>query len=296
MTNPRTSLTTARLQGLAFVAAGVAGIVGARLLIGRPADVGVAIGWWLIWLLRERVQCRQWASPARRDRGIVFFAEAARWLCVRWSFVRVARGLAAGGVDGSIELFRWSSGWRGFLAIPALMSHAVMRRRGRRLAEKIVRYQERHPDRPVDLVGYSSGAYVVLVALESLPADATVRTVVLLAPTVWPQYDLTAALRHVSGRLIALHSRGDWLINGLGPLAFGTADRWHRPAAGMVGFRRRPADDVANRFVSVRHTWRFVRSGYFGDHFTVAGSGIARDHLAAWLTGDGVPKADGRPG
>ena len=295
MTNPRMSLTAARLQGLAFVAAGVAGIVGARLLIGRPAAVGVAIGWWLIWLLRERVQCRQWASSTRRDRGIVFFAEAARWLCVRWSFVRVARGLAAGGVDGSIELFRWSSGWRGFLAIPALMSHAVMRRRGGRLAEKIVRYQERHPDRPVDLVGYSSGAYVVLVALESLPDDVTVRTVVLLAPTVWPQYDLTAALRHVNGRLIAVHSRGDWLINGLGPLVFGTADRRHRPAAGMVGFRRRPADDVADRFVSVQHTWRFARSGYFGDHFTVAGSGMARDHLAAWLTGDGVPETNDRP-
>ncbi len=295
MTNRRTSLMGARLQGFAFVAVGVAGIVAARWLVGRPAAIGVAIGWWLIWLLRERVQCRQWTSRTRRERGIVFFAEAARWLCVRWSFVRVARGLAAGGVDGSIELFRWSSGWRGFLAIPALMSHALMRRRGRRLAEKIVRYQERHRDRPVDLVGYSSGAYVVLVALESLPDDVTVRTVGLLAPTVWPQYDLTAALRHVSGRLIAVHSRGDWLINGLGPLLFGTADRWHRPAAGMVGFRRRPDDDVADRFVSVRHTWRFVRSGYLGDHFTVASSGMARDRLAGWLTGDRIPEANERP-
>ena len=109
----------------------------------------------------------------------------------------------------------------------------------------------------------------------------------LLAATVWPGYDLTAALRHVSGRLIYIHSRGDWLINGLGPLLFGTADRKHTPAAGTVGFRHRPADDVADRLFRVAYNRRFARSGYLGDHFTVASSGLARDHVAAWLTGNG---------
>ncbi len=262
-------------------------MIAAGWRIGWYAGLAVAIGWWVLWLARERIQCRQWASAERRDRGIIFFAEAARWLCVRWSFVRVARGLAAGGVHASIELFRWSTGWRGFLAIPALMSHALMQRRGQRLAEKIVRYQQRYPDRPVDLIGYSCGAYVVLVALKSLPPDVTVRTAVLLAATVSPDYDLTVALRHISGRLVYVHSRGDWLINGLGPLLFGTADRKHALAAGTVGFRRRPADDVTDRLIRVAYNRRFARSGYLGDHFTVASSGLARDHLAAWLAGSG---------
>ncbi len=293
MTSQRGSLLGARVRGALLLAIGVGGVIVAGRLVGAWAAAAAAVACWLVWLARERVQCRQWSSASRRERGVVFFAEAARWLCVRWSFVRVARGLAAGGVDGSIELFRWSTGWRGFLAIPALMSEGIMRRRGRRLVEKIVRYQQRNPDRPVDLVGYSCGAYVVLVALESLPDGVTVRTAVLLAGTVSPGYDLTPALRHVGGRLIAVTSPRDWLINGLGPLLFGTADRKHTPAAGMVGFRRPPADDVAARFVAVPHRWRFVRCGYLGDHFTVAGSGMARDYVAPWLTDGATLEDDG---
>ena len=273
---------------MSVMVAGLAAVwIGGRF-VGWVGALGAAIVWWLIWLARERVQARQWASAERRERGIVFFAEAARWLCIRWSFARVARGLDAGRIDGSIELFRWSAGWRGFLAVPALMSQRLMQRRGRRLAEKIVRYQQHYPGRPVDLIGYSSGAYVVLVALESLPAGASVRTAVLLGPTVNPDYDLTAALRHVADRLIYVHSRGDWLINGVGPLLFGTADRRHVLAAGTVGFRRSPADNVADRLIGVPHRWRFAASGYLGDHFTVAGSGFARDYVAPWLLGRNV--------
>lgn len=286
MKNPGQSLAVPRVQGvlMALLGAGMVFVAGRGM--GWPGAWAAGIGWWLIWLARERVQSRQWSSPQRRERGIVLFAEAARWLCVRWSFVRVARGLSAGGVTGSIELFKWCGGWRGFLAIPALMSCGLMQRRGRRLAEKIVRYQALYPGRPVDLIGYSSGAYVVLVALESLPLSAKVRTAVLLAPTVRPDYDLTPALKHVAGRLYCLHSRGDWLINGLGPLLFGTADRRHTPGAGMVGFRRRPDADVADRLDAVPYSRRFIRSGYLGDHFTVASAGMARDYLARWLAGD----------
>jgi hypothetical protein len=283
MGRPQPSLFLPRISGLARVAVGVVAIIAAGRFVCGWAGFAAAIIWWLAWVARDRRLANRWASPARREHGIVLVAEAARWLCIRWGFARIARGLAAGGTTGSIELFRWSTGWRGFLAIPSLLSHAHMRGRGRRLAEKIVGYQQHCPGRPVDLIGYSCGAYVVLAALESLPADATVRTVILLAPTVWPEYDLTAALQHVSNRLIYVHSRGDWLINGLGPLLLGTADRRHSIAAGTVGFRCQPDAGVAERLISVPYTYRFLRSGYAGDHFTVASSGFARDDLASWL-------------
>lgn len=275
----------ARVTGLLIFVLGVSGVTLFWVLLDWPGGLGAAVVWWLAWLAREREQCRQWSSSERREKGILFFAEAARWLYIRWSFARVARGLRAGGYDGSIELFEWCGDWRGFLAIPALMSHRQMQRRGKRLAEKIVRYRELYPDRPVDLLGYSCGAYVVLVALEALPEGVSVRTVLLLGPTVRPDYDLTPALRRVEGRMIALTSSGDWFVNGLGPLLFGSADRKHTPAAGMVGFRNAPHPDVADRFIEVRYQRRFALSGYFGDHFTVAGGGMARDYLVDWLNG-----------
>jgi hypothetical protein len=277
------SLLSARVTGLAILAAGAAGVILAGFHGGRLGATTALVGFWLVWMIRDRRQARRWASPARRDNGVVFFAEAARWLCIRWGFARVARGLDAGGLKASIELFRWSPGWRGFLAIPALMSHGMMRTRARRLAEKIARYQRQYPDRPVDLIGYSSGAYVVIAALESLAPGVKVRTVILLAPTVRPGYDLAPALGHVGRHLACVHSRGDWLINGIGPLLFGTADRHHGLAAGTVGFRPVEPAGLGHRLVDVPHTWAFCRSGYFGDHFTVAGSGFARDHVAGWL-------------
>lgn len=276
---------------MVILALGIAGVVLFGIWLGSLGALGAALVWWLAWLARERVQCRQWSSTSVRESGVVFFAEAARWLFIRWSFVRVARGLRAGGYTAAIELFPWCGDWRGFLAIPALMSHERMRRRGRRLAEKIVQYQEAYPGRPVDLIGYSCGAYVVLVALESLPEHAAVRTVILLGPTVQPDYDLTPALRHIGGRMIALTSRGDWLINGIGPLLFGTADRKHTPAAGMVGFRANLEPDVFDRFLDVHYRLRFLRSGYVGDHFSVACAGMARDYLCDWLEGRNLPDA-----
>ncbi len=285
----KASLLVPRIRGLLIFAWGAGSVVFFGGGLGWPGALGAALIWWLAWLEMERLQCARWSSRGRRDAGVLFFAEAARWLCIRWSYVRLARGLRAGGYEGRVELFQWCGNWRGLLAIPALMSHRQMRRRGKRLAEKIVRYHEQYPGRPIDLIGYSCGAYVVLVALEALPETVSVRTVLLLGPTVRPDYDLTAALRRVDGRMIALTSSGDWFVNGLGPLLFGTADRRHTPAAGMVGFRMSPHPEVADRFVDLRYRRSFARSGYLGDHFTVACGGLARDHLADWLEGRKVP-------
>lgn len=287
-------LNWCRLVGVLWVCAGVAMVgVGSHWAGGAGAAVACVL-WWLGWFLRDRRQSGMWASADRREEGVVFFAEAARWLCIRWGFARVARGLDAGGVRGSIELFRWSRGWRGFLAIPSLWSGAHMRARGQRLAEKIARYRQQYPERPVHVIGYSCGAYVVVSALECLPKGVSVSKAILLAPTISPGYDLSTALGHVGERMICFHSYGDWVINGIGPLLFGTADRRHCLSAGMVGFRP-AAGGGSDRMLDVRHGMRFLRWGYLGDHFTVAGSGLAKGYLAGEIAASGAIRPAGEP-
>lgn len=149
----------------------------------------------------------------------------------------IARGLAEGGVASSIEVFDWTTG-----NILLFLYHLRGRRRhGReaeRLVERIVAYRQSHPGRPVDLVGHSGGAAMVVLALEQLPPEHSVRCALLLQSAMSPDYDLTAALERTERGIWNFRSVFDMLFLGAGTWLAGTLDGRHHAAAGMVGFRQ----------------------------------------------------------
>ena len=91
--------------------------------------------------------------------------------------------------------------------------------------------------KPVSLVGKSGGAWIVVRALEGLPAGS-VESVVLLAAAVSPGHDLSRALRAVAREMVVFWSPLDLIVLGAGTWLFGTADRVRTRGAGLVGFRR----------------------------------------------------------
>jgi hypothetical protein len=140
------------------------------------------------------------------------------------------------------------------------------------IADTIRRYRDSHPALPVFLVAKSGGSGVAVMALEWLDADAVER-VVLLAPALSPDYDLTAALRAVRHEIVAFWSPFDLLVLGAGTRLFGTIDRVKTVGAGLVGFRApaRLAGDAAGggqyrKLRQVRWHPRMAASGYFGGH------------------------------
>jgi len=204
--------------------------------------------------------------------GLVIFVESIRWLGVRWGIRSVSAGLRRAGFlakDGEFLYWRWHATWRGWLVLPVIMDAGLLEAQARRLAAFVVEQSRVRPGRPISLIGYSCGGYVTVRALELLPPEVSVRSVVLLAAACDPRRDLRDACSRVQGRVVNVSSWLDWLILGVGTLLFGTGDRRHAVSAGLCGFRasHRPSNLVERR-------WRpaMLRHGHFGGHFSASSS------------------------
>jgi len=282
-----TPLTRRRLTAALLLAASLLPVAWAVFV-----DHGKMVRWWggatllgiwaVVWALDRRAVARgQGGDPAQ---GLTLFVEPVAWLAIKWGFRRFLVAAGMSGRVGRLELFGWSRGWRGFLVLPDLVSLDRNLRHARRLAERLERHASEHPGSPIRLVTYSSGGFIALEALRCLPPHVGVERLVMLAPTVSPGYDLAPALDRCR-EAVCVCSKGDFLINGLGALVFGTNDRRHTLSAGMVGFDGSSGDGGAVRHVR----WRpgDVRRLWFGGHFTVSSVPLMADLLREdrWTAG-----------
>ncbi len=209
------------------------------------------------------------------DNGIVIFVESLRWLGVPWGMRTVAKGLNQAGFDGEFLYWQWHSSLRGWLVLPVIMDSRMMEAEARRLGEFVTDCRRKHPNRPIRLIGYSAGGYVMIRALEMLGDDIQVNSSAIIAGAFSPKHDLSAAASRINGKLTVCWSPGDWILLGLGMLIFGSADRQHRPAIGMVGPRTQsPA------IQTICWNPRMLRLGHMGGHFSAGCAGFVRRHLA----------------
>jgi hypothetical protein len=200
------------------------------------------------------------------------------------------RGLRTGGYEGKIEIFDWTGPLE---PVAALWAHRRQRQQAQHIADRIRNLQAAAPNAPIILVGHSAGAGPVVLALEDLPPGAQVDGVVLLAPALSRTYDLTAALRHVHGRVDVFYSDRDALVLGVGTFLFGTVDGVHAEAAGDAGFIR-PARAAGEQYAKL-HTHPFSRArhslGDDGGHF-----GCLHSNVAAALVAPLLPRSQMPPG
>jgi pimeloyl-ACP methyl ester carboxylesterase len=201
-------------------------------------------------------------------------------------------GLVAGGVASDATIIDWTGPDRG---VPALRNVARHEAQSRLLADRIVALHNKDPRTPITLVGHSGGTGVAVNALERLPEGVHVRTLVLLASALSPEYDLSAALRHVDGHAYSLHSRFDDWVLGHGTKAFGTYDRVYTEAAGKVGFTAPPTADPAAyaKLTQFPYDPAWTRHGNGGDHVGPTNRRFARDVLAELI--QGRPPSTTRP-
>lgn len=194
-------------------------------------------------------------------------------------------GLRDGGIRADAEIFDWTGhgGW-----IEGLQSYEHNRNQAQQLADRITNRVRAEPGQPVYLTAESGGTGVAVWALERLPEDVKVSSLVLIAPALSPRYDLTGALRHVAGHAYAITSPNDTLVLGLGTTLFGTTDGVHTPAAGRLGFRQpSSADPVQYRkLVPMPYQLDWVAYGHLGGHSGGLAPAFARDVLAPKLQDD----------
>ena len=203
------------------------------------------------------------------DRGRIYFVGGAGSVGNVVGTIDVPRGLRQAGYRGSIEVFGWQSVVGGTLR--DLMDRPRNEGEARRLAKRIQDYLDQHPGRRVDIIALSAGTGITAWALESLPPDYRVGTVVFLGSALSRTYDLSPALCRIDGHLYAFYSDRDPLLK-FGLALTGSVDREFAGAAGLYGFAPPPeADESARRTYREKLRTRPYRSdyanhGYFGLH------------------------------
>jgi pimeloyl-ACP methyl ester carboxylesterase len=160
----------------------------------------------------------------------------------RWCDTRMILGLRDGGVRANVLIYDWTENDPGLDALEAAGRNDV---EAGNIANLIVVHARIDPASPIFLTGHSGGCALAVWALEKLPADVKVQTVVLLAPALSPQYDLSRALSHVRGKMVSFNSIYDSLVLYTGTRMFGTMDGLLSEAAGFSGFVRPPDGDAS---------------------------------------------------
>jgi pimeloyl-ACP methyl ester carboxylesterase len=195
----------------------------------------------------------------------------------------IVKGLVDANVPSTIELYDWTEG--PLLLVYNLRATAHNRIEATKIAGKIVAYQDRFPGRPVNVIGYSGGAGVAVLALESLPRGRIVTNVVLLAPPLAADYDLRGALGHTAHGIHSFHSPADAPILMVLTTAFGTMEGRHTLAAGAVGFSvpqnvtENQRDQYTARVSQQAYSLDMLASGHPGGHF----GWTSRAFVAKWI-------------
>jgi len=150
----------------------------------------------------------------------------------------------------------------------------------RKLADALIRHRARFPKGRIDLIAHSAGCGVGLGALAKVPEELQIRQVVLLAPSVSPQYELSDALRRCKSMNVFTSTRDttflDWRTRH-----FGTYDRIKTKAAGHAGFDITTLPyQLAGRLKQHPFDESHIHLGNNGGHFGAASRRFVASHVA----------------
>ncbi|MEA3366494.1 MAG: alpha/beta hydrolase [Planctomycetota bacterium] len=235
---------------------------------------------------------KAYVTEERLDHGLVVSLDGVGGY--NWGPRWLRKGLDEAGVEAALVIYDWSKG-PGGMFVGDLMDESRNRAVAHDLARTVATYAAAMPERPVTLIGHSGGAAVVVWALEAMPERCRVERVVLLAPALAPDYDLSPALKRVEQRMYVMHSPADVGLMAAGTAVFGTMDGRHSVSAGLAGFHLPAACADRDQYAKVRQvrwTLDLLKAGHLGGHMGWTTTRFARDFLGPILLGRRDP---GRP-
>jgi hypothetical protein len=206
-----------------------------------------------------------------------------------WIDRQLLAGLREGGFEGVVDVHDWTGDNAGLGALLERRRHEA---ESQRVAEAITARARKYPKSRIVLTAHSGGTGILVWALEKLPEDVTVDTVLLLAPALSPEYDLSVALSHVRGKVYAFTSELDAFVLGGGTRTFGTIDGVKTDAAGRFGFVMPDGADeklYEEKLVPMPYTSEWIREGNLGDHIGPMGRRFARNVLTPLVAAGGRP-------
>jgi pimeloyl-ACP methyl ester carboxylesterase len=204
----------------------------------------------------------------------------------------IRRGLVSGGLMCAMPIYRW--GRPVPLAGPLLNQMDIIGNRisAGGIANMIVDYQKKYPDRPVYIVGHSGGGGIAVFAAEALPKDVMVDGVVLLSGSMSSAYDLTKALGHCRKGVLNIYTRADVGLLIVGTTLAGNVDGIRGPAAGAIGFDRPTSRSSPERILAYQKLFQLELSDATGSddaHGSTTRRSFVSHYVAPWLMATSWP-------
>ena len=199
----------------------------------------------------------------------------------------IVQGLVNARAPCAIDLYDWTAG--SLMMLYNLRGLERNRREAQTIARRIMAYQDCYPGRPVNLIGYSGGGAMAVFALEALPPERRIKSAILLAPTLAPDYDLRAAASRTADGICCFYSPLDVPLLMAMTFVFGTSEGRHTFAAGALGFetppkdKSDPFDSSAVPLVQQRYTLDMLALGHPGGHFGWASPAFVAQWVAPLL-------------
>lgn len=218
-------------------------------------------------------------GPERLNRGMVIVLPGIEGVS---PFNRaIVAGLDRGGVKWAIDLHDWTTGVPGNYLYHQ-RAEGRNRQQAAAIAERIRQYKVIRPRAPVVLVGQSGGGAIATWVAEAMPEGTKVDGLILLSPTLSPQYGMSKALGNTRRGVVNFYSPRDWVFLGIGTTVTGTMDGQHGNSAGRAGFKAFPAPDAQpgyEKLFQISWNREMARVGHGGGHLT----GAAEDFVASYV-------------
>jgi hypothetical protein len=205
------------------------------------------------------------------------------------------RGLQDAGLDGQVMAYDWTGVDVG---MGALLDKSRHKDQSAKVAEILTKAWREQPGRRITITCHSGGAGITMWALEQLPPEVKIDSIVLLASALSPEYDLSPALRHVTGKVYSFYSPYDSAVLGFGTRMFGTIDGTKTDASGRVGFKK-PANaadpDQYAKLVQLPYNSAWMKLGNVGDHIGWMTRPFAREVIAPAMLEGRLPTMSFNP-
>ena len=235
----------------------------------------------------------RYTEPARMDQGLVVILPGIEGESGANRDIR--EGLYRAGIPYGLVIYRWGTPIPGPGGMLINQTNVARNRRmAEELAEQISQYQQRHPGKPVFLIGHSAGGGIAIFAMEALervPGARPVEGAFLLSASISSDYDIAPALAMSRRGLVNVSNKDDRLLDK-GTGTFGNVDGKRVDSAGRTGFQR-TYPKVFERPITNEQTRRELGIGGPA-HFVATNEQLIETYAPAWILSESWPPA--RPG
>lgn len=234
----------------------------------------------------------EFMRPERMEKGLIIILPGIEGQSHYNEDIR--QGLLAAGIDQALEVYPWGA------PIPivgtTLNQVNVIGNwiTGKAVADHVVDYKKKYPDRPVHVIGHSGGGGIAVFAAAQMPPDVQIDGVILLHASISCDYDITDALCHSGKGIANFFNPDDTGLLGVGTTIMGNIDGGRSPSAGRVGFsgpKENAKERTRNAYIDKLHEVSLAGEVDYGTgpHGVATSPVFVSLYLSLWIRADSWP-------